>query len=132
MSSDLGPRGAGGAVFAAVIMMIAGCLGVLAGLAGLIGDNGYGDLSDHWTGLDTTALAWWFLIVGAIILIAGFGVIGGAAWARWTGIIIASIQLISNFVFLTIPGIQWWALCVIAIDIWVIHSLFVYRAEELN
>ncbi len=132
MSSDFGPRGAGGALFAAVIMIIAGCLGILTGLAGLLGDNGYGDLAGHWTGMDTDPVAWWFLIVGVVILIAGFGIIGGAAWARWMGIIVASVQLISNFAFLAVPGIQWWGLVVIAIDIWVIHSLFVYRAEELN
>jgi hypothetical protein len=65
--------------------------------------------------------------VGLIVLAAGFGVISGAAWARWLGIIFVSIQALTNFLF--IPAQPFWAIILILIDLWIIHSLFVHRRE---
>jgi hypothetical protein len=56
---------------------------------------------------------------------SGFGVLSGAAWARWLGILIATISVSVNFTF--IPFEPWWALAIIFIDLWVIHPLFVHR-----
>ena len=66
---------------------------------------------------------------GLIVLAAGFGVIRGAAWARWLGIIFVSIQALSNFLF--IPAQPFWAIILIVIDLWIIHSLFVHRRERV-
>ena len=53
--------------------------------------------------------------------------IAGAAWARWLGIVLVSLQALINFVF--IPVQPWWAITLIVVDLWVIHSLFVHRRE---
>ena len=70
---------------------------------------------------------WWHLIVGAVVLVVGLGVLSGAAWARWIGIILVGLQAITNFLY--IPVQPFWALTLIAIDLWVIHSLCVHRRE---
>jgi hypothetical protein len=47
-------------------------------------------------------------------------------WARWLGILIATISVFVNFTF--IPFEPWWALTIIIfIDLWVIHPLFMHR-----
>jgi len=61
----------------------------------------------------------------ADFLAAGFGVISGAAWARWLGILFVGFQLITNFLF--IPVQPWWAFTLILLDLWVIHAMFVHR-----
>jgi hypothetical protein len=38
---------------------------------------------------------------------SGFGVLSGAAWARWLGILIATISVFVNLTF--IPFEPWWA-----------------------
>jgi len=63
--------------------------------------------------------------VSVVVLAAGFAVIAGAAWAHWTGIAIVSVQAVVNFLF--IPVQPFWAITLIVIDLWVIHSLFVHR-----
>ncbi len=40
--------------------------------------------------------------------------VAGAAWARWLG---------------TLPAVL--SLVIIFVDLWIIHSLFVYRGEQL-
>ncbi len=55
--------------------------------------------------------------------------IAGQTWARVTGIILASVSAIANFVF--IPWAPFFAILIIAIDIWVIHALWVYQPEEM-
>ena len=69
------------------------------------------------------------LIVGPIVLAAGFGVISGAAWARWLGIIFVSIQAVTNFLFILV---QPFGRSLTVIDLWIIHSLFVHRREPVQ
>lgn len=61
------------------------------------------------------------------MLAAGFGVFAGAGWARSLGIIFVSIQAVAYFLF--IPYAPFWAIVLIVIDLWVIHSLAVHCRE---
>jgi hypothetical protein len=99
--------------------------GCCRGLAGIVKETSYIESANYW--ITTSASTWgWIHLVGGIIgLAAGFGVFSGAAWARWLGILIATISVFVNFTF--IPLSPWWSLTIIFIDLWVIHSLFVHR-----
>lgn len=125
MSQEVSVRGTGGAVFAGILLIISGALWMVQGLAGIVKGTSYLENADYW--ITTSAGTWgWIHLVGGIIgLAAGFGVFSGAAWARWLGILIAMISVVVNFTF--IPLAPWWALTIIFIDLWVIHSLFVHR-----
>jgi len=93
--------------------------------AGVAKGTFYVQPENYWVNTSASTWGWWLLIVGLIVLAAGFGVLSGAAWARWLGIIFVSIQAVTNFVF--IPVYPFWAITLIALDLWVIHSLFVHR-----
>jgi hypothetical protein len=127
MTHEVSERGTGGAVFAATIMIIAGCFGVLQGIALIAKGTFYVQPANYWINTGASTWGWWLLIVGIVVLLAGFGVISGAAWARWLGIVIVSIQALTNFAF--IPVQPFWAITLILVDFWVIHSLFVHRRE---
>lgn len=125
MSYDVSDRGTGGAIFAATIMIIAGCFGVLQGIALIAKGTFYVQPSNYWITTGAATWGWWQLIVGAVVIAAGVGVLSAATWARWLGIVIVSVQALTNFLF--IPAQPFWAITVILIDVWVIHSLFVFR-----
>lgn len=125
MSYDVTERGTGGAVFAATIMIIAGCFGALQGLALIAKGSFFVQPANYWVTTSASTWGWWLLIVGAVVAAAGVGVLSGAAWARWLGIVMVSLQALTNFVF--IPVQPFWAITVILVDLWVIHSLFVHR-----
>jgi len=122
-------RGTGGATFAAVVMIIGGTFGFFEGLSLIVGGTYYVQPANYWISTGAGTWGWWHLIVGLIVLAAGFGVIRGAAWARWLGIIFVSIQALTNFLF--IPAQPFWAITLILIDLWIIHSLFVHRRERV-
>jgi hypothetical protein len=125
MSNVVSERGTGGAVFAATFMILAGSMGVLEGLSLVAKGTYYVQPDGYWITTDASTWGWVHILVSVVVLAAGFGVVSGAAWARWTGIIIVGVQALINFVF--IPVQPWWALTLILIDLWVIHSLFVHR-----
>jgi hypothetical protein len=122
-------RGTGGATFAAVFMMISGAFGLFQGLSLIISGTFYVQPAKYWISTGAATWGWVHLIWGLIVLAAGFGVMSGAAWARWLGIIFVSIQAIINFLF--IPAQPFWAIILILIDLWIIHALFVHRRERV-
>jgi hypothetical protein len=129
MTHEVSERGTVGAVFAATIMIIAGCFGVLQGIAYIFKGTFYVQPANYWVNTSASTWGWWLLLVGLVVIGAGLGVISGAAWARWLGIVIVSVQAITNFVF--IPVQPFWAITLILVDLWVIHSLFVHRRETV-
>jgi len=106
-------------------MILGGGFGLLEGISLIAKGTFYVQPDNYWITTSAATWGWWHLIVGLIVLAAGFGVMSGAAWARWLGIIVVSIQALTNFLF--IPAQPFWAITLILIDLWIIHSLFVHR-----
>ena len=126
--SDIGPPeqrvsgwAVGGITFAGVVLTIIGSFQVIAGLAAIFDDQFY-VVTRHYTfDLDASAWGWIHLILGILLLFTGFGLFGRRVWAGVTAIMLASLSAIANFFF--IPYFPFWAILVIALDIWVIWSL---------
>jgi hypothetical protein len=59
--------------------------------------------------------------VGLVVAFAGWGLLSGRTWARVVGITLAVLSAIANFLFL--PYYPFWALTVIALDVFVIWAL---------
>ncbi len=121
----------GGTVFAATIMVIIGIFQILIGIAAIAQDQFFvvqGGADNYAYNLDTTAWGWAHLGVGVIVALTGFFLFSGATAARVVGIIIAGLSAIANFAF--IPYQPFWALLVIALDIFVIWSLAATRHTD--
>ena len=117
-------------MFAGVMMILGGGLNALYGLIAVVNDEWevWGNRGTLY--VDISAWGWVHLIVGAIVLLCGFGVFTGNVLARTVGVIAVSVSLISNFFF--IPAYPVWALAVIAIDVLVIWALTVHGSEMRN
>jgi hypothetical protein len=112
---------AGGIAFAACLLTIIGVFQAIAGLTAIIDDEFFVVTANYTFDLDTSAWGWVHLILGVILVATGFGLFAGRAWAVVTGIFLASLSAIANFFF--IPFYPFWAIVVIALDVWVIWSL---------
>jgi hypothetical protein len=121
----------GGYVFAGVILTIVGVFHAIAGLVAILDDGFYVVTENYTFDLDTTAFGWVHLIVGLIVLAAGLSLFSAATWARFVGVTFAGLSAIANFFF--IPYYPFWAILIIALDIWVIWALtrHVEKVQEL-
>jgi hypothetical protein len=111
----------GGVTFAATVMVVIGIFQAFAGLAAIIEDDLYVLGREYAYDLDVTAWGWIHLILGIVVALSGIYLFAGRAWAVIVAIVLAMVSAIANF-FL-IPYYPWWALLVIALDVWVIWAL---------
>jgi hypothetical protein len=111
----------GGAMFAGVLMLVNGILGILEGIAGIAKDDVYARLGDYVYKFNLTAWGWIHLILGILVAATGYGILKGATWAKACGIALASLAVVLNFLWLPYQPI--WALISIAIALFVIWAL---------
>jgi hypothetical protein len=107
----------GGMTFAAMMMLVIGSFQTIAGLAAIFNVVGKNYTFD----LDVTAWGWIHLLLGILLLFAGWALFARKLWAAMLALVLALLSAIENFFF--IPYYPWWSLLVIAIDIWVIWAL---------
>ncbi|WP_030548937.1 hypothetical protein [Streptomyces albus] len=124
--STAGPGGT--AVFAGAVLLIAGVLGVLQGIAAIAEDDVFAEIGDYVFEVDLTGWGWLHLALGVLVAFTGYGVVQGASWARYTAIILVSIHLVANFLWL--PYIPVWAIVLIGIDLLVLWALSTWRPES--
>ena len=96
---------AGGIAFAACMLLLIGSFQIIAGLAAICEDEFFVVGREYAFDLD----------------VSGIGLFSGKAWAAVTAIMLATLSAIANFFF--IPYYPFWAILVIALDVWVIWAL---------
>jgi hypothetical protein len=111
----------GGIWFAASVMTLVGAFEVVSGLAAVINDKFYVVTRNYAFDLDVTAWGWIHLVLGVLLVACGIGLFRRSAWAGVTAIFLAMLSAFANFFF--IPYYPFWALLVIALDVWVIWAL---------
>jgi hypothetical protein len=120
-------RGVGSALFASILLMVAGTVDIIYGIAAIsdskffVNDTRYVFSSLHTWG-------WVTLLLGILAVIAAGSVIRGGIFGRTIGIFVASITAIGAL--LAIGGAYpFWSLGVFAMCVIVIHGLAVYNPE---
>jgi uncharacterized membrane protein len=111
----------GGITFAGTILIILGIFQAIAGLSAIFDDEFFVVTQNYVFDLDVTAWGWIHLILGAILVIVGFGLLARSTWAGVTGIVLAALSAIANFFF--IPYYPFWSLLMIGLAIWVIWAI---------
>jgi hypothetical protein len=108
---------------------LSGVWHALAGLAAVVHDEVYASTPAYTYSFDLTGWGWIHLLLGILVVVAGFAVLRGQSWARLVGIFLACLGLIVNFLF--IPHYPIWSLLIIALDVGIIWALSTYRRDAL-
>ena len=118
-------RGTGWIVFAGVILLLAGGNMVMNGVWALRAtattEKSFGD-SLPFSSNNLNTWGWIYLIVGAVVVVAGIAVFFRARFGMWIGITAAVVQAFFSFFWIFSP---YWpaALVIIILDLLVIHAL---------
>jgi hypothetical protein len=121
MSQRPSAAAVGWALFAAIMLMIAGMFQIIAGIVALLEDDFY-VVTEKWVfEADVTTWGWIHLIAGALLILVGVGILSGNIVARTIGVIVAGLSAIANFAF--IPYYPLWSILVIAVDVAIIWAL---------
>ena len=121
-------RATGLAMFAGVVMVLVGLLDILQGITAIAKDSIFVHTSNYVYAFDTTAWGWIHLCLGVLVFVVGLGVLRGNTAARIIGIFFVALSLISNFLY--IPYYPFWAITLIALDLFVIWALSVFTTEK--
>lgn len=117
-------RGAGWLTFSAIILVFAGIMRIFDSIWAFRAKGALEDLPNATLGSSVKAYGVYWLIVGILLIAAGYGVLKKAQWARWFGIIAATVSAIVAFSWMPYNGL--WAFTYVLISILVIYGLSAY------
>jgi hypothetical protein len=104
-----------------VVLITVGCFQVIAGISAIAEDDLIVKAPNYVFNLDVSQWGWVHLLLGAILILSGLGIMTGNVIARTVGVFVAALSAIANFAF--IPYYPVWSIAIIAIDIAVIWAL---------
>jgi len=122
-------RGEGWLLFSAVVLITGGVMRVIDALWAFDKDDEVGERLQVLLWEDNlAAYGWLWLIVGVLLIVAGFGVMTGSQVARWFGIVMASLAAISAMLW--IYAFPIWSLLGVLIAVMVIYALTTYGGRD--
>lgn len=118
----------GWVLFGAMMMVLLGAFQAISGIVALV-DSGFYLVGSNGLVVQVNYDVWgWVHIgVGAVALVAGFGLMTGAMWARVLGVAVAMLSAIVNLAFVAAYPV--WAVMMIVLDVLVIYAITAHGAE---
>jgi hypothetical protein len=114
-------------LFAGLMMIMVGIWQALQGLIAIFENEFYVATRNYLFQFDATTWGWIHLILGLLVAFAGYGLLSGRTWARVVAITVAVLSAITNFLWL--PYYPFWALLIIAVDIFIIWAVAAHGRE---
>ncbi|MFF8513332.1 hypothetical protein ACF064_35310 [Streptomyces sp. NPDC015492] len=108
--------------FAAVMLGLAGLVSVFRGIMAIAEDDVFVTTPNYVFKFDLTSWGWIHLILGVIALAVSFGIFRTALWARVTGVAIAALVIVANF--MSLPYYPVWSVLMIAMSGFIIWALY--------
>ncbi|WP_218617864.1 DUF7144 family membrane protein [Cryptosporangium aurantiacum] len=114
--------------FAGIMLLLIGGFQLFEGIVALVKDDYY-LVTDSGLMLpvDLTVWGWIHILVGAIAIAVGIGVLYGKTWARILGVGLAVINAITHLLFA--PAQPIWAIIAVVLDVLIIYALVVHGRE---
>ena len=120
-------RGYGLVLFAGVLLLVVGFWNLIYGIAAIAQSHVF-VANAHYVFGDLRTWGWITLIIAALQILAGIGVMTGNQVARWAGIILVGLNAINQMFF--IPAYPFWSLMIIAMDIVALYGLCAYGSKD--
>jgi hypothetical protein len=118
----------GWAAMAGILMIVVGAFKAFSGFIGLFNDQWILRGFNAYYFVDVSALAWWYLIIGLILVFAGLAAMQMKAWGRWVGVIAVGLAMISELMWLPVYPI--WSILLVTVYFFMIIGLVVARPSE--
>jgi uncharacterized membrane protein HdeD (DUF308 family) len=87
-------KGTGWVTYAGIMLIVSGMISIIDAIWAFRYKDTLVDLVFFENNIQTWGVIW--LIVGVVLIAAGFGVFSAQSWARVTGIVAASVAVLSN------------------------------------
>lgn len=113
--------------FAGFVLLVSGMLQIISGLSALLNSGFYAVVDGKVFLLDIATWGWIHLILGILVVCTGTALFSGAAWARVVGVVLAVLNLVTYFAFISAYPI--WSITVMVLDLVVIYALTVHGGE---
>ncbi len=123
MSSRVAPIYSGWAVFAGLLLLVAGIFGLIMGIAAVGNQYVFATYSQGLIVWDLTGLGWFHIVVGCVMIITSLGLFAMQTWARVIAVIVAAVNGIMQVFWLTTT--PFWSIVMLALDVLVIYGLTV-------
>jgi hypothetical protein len=111
--------------FAGLLLLIIGTMDFFQGLIAAIRGDYYTVTPNQIIVFDLTTWGWITLIWGIIVGLVGLGLLSGQSWARWTAIIVGSLNFLIQLGFVGSSQYPLWALVAMALNIVILYALIV-------
>jgi hypothetical protein len=116
-------------IFAAVMLMLAGILGIMRGISAIAEDEVFVSTPNYVFAFDLTGWGWVHLILGAVAVLVSLGLFQASTWARVLGVGIAGLVLIANFI--SLPSYPVWSVVMIAMSAFIIWALCTVKKGDI-
>ncbi len=117
----------GYAMFASVLLLMAGIFQFVAGLVAVVEDDFY-VVGTKWVfEFDVTTWGWIHMLIGLVLFLSGIGILSGNVLARTVGVIVAAVAAVANFLWL--PYYPVWSIIMIFLAVAVIWALTVHGRD---
>lgn len=115
----------GWVLFASVMMMLIGAANVFGGLIAVLDGEEILKNAGSVPLVDVSTWGWAHMILGALLVIAGLGLLAMQPWARIAGILFAGINVVEQMTYMSVHPA--WSVTLIGLDSVVIYALAVYN-----
>jgi hypothetical protein len=119
--------GDGWVLFAGTMLLMVGTLNVIDGIAA-ISDSTFFTANAKYVLSNLNTWGWIILILGAVQILAAFGIWAKTPGVRWFGVAVAALNGIAQLLF--IPAYPFWSLALFTLDILVIYGLIAHGARS--
>jgi predicted membrane metal-binding protein len=116
--------------FVGILLMIVGFFNVIDGLVSITRSNQVLSQVTNELPLISNIKTWgWIvLILGIVLILAGFGMLAGSTWARVVAILVVSVNLVAQMAYL--GHNPFWSFTMILIDVFIIYGIAVHCGKE--
>lgn len=120
-------RAAGWQTFSGLVLALGGLFAVIDGLMAVYKSSFFvGNAVFVFSDLRTWG--WIIFALGVLGIVSGLAVFSGREWARWTGILVASLGALGQM--LTAQAYPLWSLMIMAVYVIAVYGLAVYGVHD--
>lgn len=118
--------------FAGLMMLVIGVVDMFEGLIAVLEDEYFVPTGAGMLVVDLTTWGWFMIFWGALLGLVGLGLLAAQGWARWTAIVLVSVNILVQLGFAGDSAYPLWALTVIILNIVVLYALTVRWTESVE